>query len=218
MLSIYTVTSDSTAAYLVPLVLGWGWLAWAIPTAVSAFVNLWQGKKASDTAKEAAKTQVAGTQAAQKQLDTSYQSAQSALHPWLSTGGQAATTLGSLMGLPTAAPPTVATPLAPTTPTAGPNPILGGRGYDWQRRVPENETTFGYDLMQPGQGRWTSQQGDRIRAERLATIMGGTEDPTSIAAQTQSSYVQMRAPDGTIQRVPAQYTDHYTQLGATVIG
>jgi hypothetical protein len=45
-----------------------------------------------------------------------------------------------------------------------------------------------------------------------------TNTQTAAQTQTQSSYVQMRAPDGTVQPVQSQYVKHFTDLGAVVVG
>jgi len=186
-----------------------------IGAAATTGAAIYTANKMSGAAKDAANMQVAAGDKSLALQEKMWQQSQQNLQPWVQQGSWAVNTMGGLMGAPTPA----AGGTTGTTPPAGPSPILGSRGYAWERRVPENETTFGSDPMQPGQGRWTSQHGDSIRAKRLAEIMAQTTaDPTSIASQSQSSYVRMRAPDGTVQEVPSSYVDHYTQRGATVVG
>ena len=180
-----------------------------IGTAAKVGTDIYSAKKASDASKEAAQAQTAaGNQSLALQRDV-WQQSQQNLQPWMQRGSQAVNTMAELMGFGPA--PTAAGGATPPA-TTGPSPILGTRGYAWQQRTPENETTFGRDPNMPGQGNWASQRAATIRERRLAEVLGAA------LPQNQSGYVQMRAPDGTVQPVPTQYVDHYTQLGAQIVG
>lgn len=179
-----------------------------IPSLISAGATAYAAKKQSDAAKDAAKTQAAGAKDAQGYIDKSYEEGKAALAPWTNAGQVA---LGSLMSTggygPAMAAATAPAP-APTYPLAdlwyardrGDRPATG-------RAVPRDPSATPESIIAGAR--------DPRRANPRTTP-GDVQ--TDAQAQTQSSYVQMRAPDGSVQPVESQYVKHYTDLGATVVG
>lgn len=186
------------AAVAVPLIVG----------AASTGATIYAANKSSNAAKEAAQTQTdAGEKALALQKEM-WQQGRADLQPWMTQGGKAVNTLGYLMGLGGG---TAAAPIAQTV-TTGQNPrqTIG----DYFGANPRAKGVA--DQYEAQLGQWREDRNADRRGRRLERL-GGTADPTSMVAQTQSSYVTMRSPDGEEQPVPSQYVDHYRSLGATVI-
>lgn len=189
------------AAAIVPLITG----------AVSAGTTIWAANKQANAAQQAARQQTqAGTQALDLQRQI-WQQSQANLQPWVARGTQAVNTLGSLMGLGAA-------PAGGGATGTGQVDFTGGQftgGQTFPARQIEYLDTAG-------------EVQDARRAQRLHAALGseapyGAQTPYDEGidyrrAQTQSGYVTMQAPDGSTSSVPSGYVNHYTNLGARIVG
>jgi len=140
--------------------------------------------------------------------------------PYRSLGASAASTLGAAMGLPVA----MSAPASSSSrgvPSGGMSvPAVG---------------TGGLSPYRPGNAQGIVRNGlnppladPNARSGQLADAAGGfgtsigralQRSQQDAAIQTrQSSYVTMRAPNGETQPVPSNQVDHFTRMGATVVG
>ena len=173
---------------------------------VSAGTTAYAAKKQSDAAKKAAETQVAGAKDAQGYIDKAYEESKATLAPWTNAGQVA---LGSLMStggygsaMGSSSPP------ASTSATPNWGSTEAVQGYTNANPRPAiNPDTGAADLMA-----WRQGRAEAMREARLGDTMAAAEQ------RSQSSYVKMQAPDGTVEDVPSQHVQHYSQLGATVVG
>jgi hypothetical protein len=210
MLALY-VHTDSALASTALLVVGfWGVAVPLITAAASAISSLWSGHKQADAAKEASAIQVAGSNAAQGQITNAYNNAQQVISPWVQTGQQANTTMANLMGFNSGS-----SPVPTSMPTSTPS-TLGTLG------------TVGTAMAVPRSGamqteEWQAAHPDLVtqqhaRLTQTYDTPTGAEPQAAARAQNASGYVQMQSPDGETQPVPSQFVNHYTRLGARVVG
>jgi hypothetical protein len=185
----------------------------AIPAIIGAVGSIVAAKIGSNAANKAAQTQTTAANNALTLQQQQYANAQSALTPWITTGSQAATTLGSLMGLGGGG-GGGGTGASGTTPASATTPF-----YNTQNGgVPRNYTQTNIG-SQEGPLLGPNQDTGPVGRQRLADIAGQV-DQTSAAAQRGSSYVTMRAPgpEGEVAQIPAAQVPHFERLGATVLG
>jgi len=205
-----------------------------VSTGVAAGTEIYKGKKTGDAAKQAADTQVAAAGKAAARLEQSqsandalFKNAQAQYQPYVTMGQQAMSMLGATggyTGVPTGAPA-----LGATTPTAAGDtgqPLLSDPANDQIRQAYKTylgrEPTLSEIMSQTGKGEFGVQdprlalsvENIRYSPEAQARATGAAQP----APQNQSGYTKMRGPDGSMKDVPAQHVNHYTQLGAQVIG
>lgn len=187
-----------------------GWVP-AVVAGISAIASIWTAKKQADAAKQAANIQVQGTRDAQGYIDKAYQQSTANLQPWINTGQQAATTMGQLMGFGGGGGATA----APTAPVAAGTTKKNLSA--WDTMTPEEKAYVSSGTTQRNMKAYLA--GDESRDPSTTGLFAPTPNPQTVAeARSQSSYVKMQAPDGTVQPVPSQYVPHYTKLGAKVVG
>ena len=201
-----------------PVMMGWAQIAIPLVTAaVGAIGNLWASHKNAEAAKEAAKIQVAGTKDAQGYIDRGYAEAKAVLQPYTQAG---TTALGSLMSTGGYTMPTGAASAAPMSPTAtaNTNPLSA-----WDSMSPEEKAYVSSATTKRNTKNYLLTGDESL--DPSTTGLFAPDAPNAQAAnpqaaaqaQMQSSYVKMKAPDGTVQPVPSQYVKHFTDLGATVV-
>jgi hypothetical protein len=141
----------------------------------------------SHAAKDAAKTQVAGTVAAQKQLDTTMQ-------PYLDSGKVAQTTLMSMMGLG-----------GPSAATPNPQPgLVQPRSAAARNVKPDSINSREREL-------------DRsVEQTTAGTPLRNAMDAQPGSAGS-AYMVRMQAPTGEVMDIPAAQIPHFQQRGARVM-
>jgi hypothetical protein len=190
-------------------------------------------KMASGAAKDAAQTQVEASDKALALQREMYQQERADTAPWRNVGGQSVQTLGALMGLPsgpvTGELPTAADDRDAKLRAAG--AAVGPPLALWNRGIPYPSGTAGMspNMLTPGvqyggsgatlpggnPGLPSGMTPQSILAQQQAGPRGmptGAESPGQ--AQSRSSYVQMRAPTGETQAVPAHLVAQLEQQGA----
>ena len=199
---------------------------------VKAGIDIYKGHKEGDAAKKAAATQVAAATKAsdifsqgRAENDAAFKNAQAQYQPYVTMGQQAMSMLGATggyTGVPTGAPA-----LGATTPTAAGDtgqPLLSDPANDQIRQAYKTylgrEPTLSEIMSQTGKGEFGVQ--DPRLALSVENIRYSPEAQARATnapqPQNQSGYTKMRGPDGSMKDVPAQHVNHYTQLGAQVIG
>jgi hypothetical protein len=175
-----------------------------------------QLQKASDQALTAQQSQ---NQIAQGRIDQAqniqgglYQNAQRALNPYTSLGGGAASTLGQLIGIP------VTSPGQMTMPTGGSltkPPYQGPSNAQGQFLTSVDPGNPDGTVMNRGVPPLSnSPVGQAVPRGTLASLIPQAE----ASRQSQSSYVTMQAPTGETSQVPANQVQHFTRLGARLVG
>ena len=208
-----------------------GWIPLAI-AGVSALVSLYTSHKQADAAKQAAATQVAGAKDAQGYINQAYADAKAAyadankaLSPWLQSGAAASQTMSSLMGFaPTIGSGTGGSAMSEAPAEASATPLLSNPANDQIRQAYKTylgrEPTLDEIMSQTGKGEFGVQ--DPRLALSVENIRYSPEAQARATnapqPQNQSGYTKMRGPDGSMKDIPAQYVDHYSKLGAQVIG
>jgi len=162
-----------------------------IGAGISAATGVYKAKKAGDTADQAAAIQ---TESADRALGMQ----QNLYAPYTNVGGQAMTTLGSLMGLPT----------GPAGAQSGPMP--NGMPEDGPRSIGDNPV-IGHAQPRP--------DGASPVMERLGDLE--PESHRTARSQTQSSLsttVRMRSPEGDdYMDVPSELVSSFEAEGAQVV-
>jgi len=203
-----------------------------VSTGVAAGTEIYKGKKTGDAAKQAADTQVAAAGKAAARLEQSqsandalFKNAQAQYQPYVTMGQQAMSMLGATggyTGVPTGAPALGAT----TASGDAGQSLLSDPANDQIRQAYKTylgrEPTLSEIMSQTGKGEFGVQdprlalsvENIRYSPEAQARATGAAQP----APQNQSGYTKMRGPDGSMKDIPAQYVDHYTKLGAQVIG
>lgn len=187
-----------------------------IAAGIGVVGNWLVAKKQADTATQAAQTINQGVRSAEGQITSAYNTAQSAISPFVQSGTAAQNTLAQLMGLGAVnagGGTTASTPI--NTPTAPPSTLDDMTREERQiarqaarQRSVRDETAAGDAVLGPPMsGRYAPRE--PFNASSYA--------PPAQSVQASSGYVQMQAPDGSQQSVPSQYVDHFRQRGATVI-
>ena len=205
-----------------------------IITGVGMAVDAYKGHKQGEAAKKAADTQVAAATKAsdifsqgRAENDAAFKNAQAQYQPYVTMGQQAMSMLGATggyTGIPTGAPALGATTAASDTGQS----LVSDPANDQIRQAYKTylgrEPTLSEIMSQTGKGEFGVQdprlalsvENIRYSPEAQARATGAAQP----APQNQSGYVRMRAPgaSGEISNVPSQQVDHYTKLGAQVIG
>jgi hypothetical protein len=189
--------------------------------------SAYKQSKASD---QAAQQQQQSGQAALDLEKQIYQQNQANLQPYMALGGGAATSLRQLMGLPSTG--GAAGQLPPGSYATGTgytvNPQTGGVTItDLGTSVyNQNNPLAGTGQMFGGQGAFTGQDAAKYYGSQIVrSALGQGPSMASIQGLLQGQQpaatgrtVTMRAPDGTIEQVPASQVAHFQTLGAVVVG
>jgi hypothetical protein len=156
-------------------------------SAISGGAAVAGGLIASSGAKSAAQTQATAAASAQALQEKMFEEQRTDRQPWVTSGGQAATTLSALMGLGG----TVnGQSVQPASATATPSTAGGATTLAQAMRAPS-----GTGLPQ-GSPTPALQNGPSPAAGDMVTLM---------------------APDGTRQAVPRRFMPYYVSKGATVV-
>ena len=170
----------------------------AIPLAIGAGTEIYKAVKGSNAAKDAAQTQAEAGEKALALQEKMYQQTRADLSPWMTSGQRANSTLSYAMGLGSV-------PFQ--------QPGSGGQSTEALRvnGTPSARSSVGQPIMG-----YAVPRGSTAAAGRTASLADVARAVPRGAADTQSAsgYVQMRAPDGTVQAVPSQYADHFAARGA----
>ena len=159
-----------------------------VGSAISAGTQVASAAIGAKGAKSAAKTQAEASRQASSDLKET-------MAPYINTGAQAMTTLGSLMG-------------------------LGGGGGDSSLAPPSAAPGFGARTMPP-----SGVPTGRFAAPRPTGVMPTPMPMQQAAQQSQSSYgapsgpemVRVQAPDGEVRLLPRHVADQYIARGATQV-
>jgi len=161
-----------------------------VTPAIGIVTGLWNAYQTRKTAEKATTTQMAAGNKAQGQLDAVYRQSSANFAPFIATGTQANSMLGTMMGMGGTATPTPS--YAPPAQTAA-QPI-----QQPPQQAPPTATPL---------GNTTPPQADTQMS------LGQTMS----ASGPQSGYVRMQAPDGSVEGVHPSAVPHFQQRGARVI-
>lgn len=181
------------------LVVGIAWIP-IIASLIGAAGSTAGAAIASRGANRAAQTQAQAAQQGIGAVTQAYREGQAKLDPWAQGGLEAYNAMRTLsgFGLPTTA---AAAPAQQTMPLSA---LAGGVLSAGQQLL----AARGYPATKPPYGETPSWQDSDAKLEQVANRR---------ASLSQSGYVSMQAPDGSVQPVPPQYVDYYTSRGARVI-
>lgn len=181
-----------------------------VGSAIAAGGGVASAKIASGAAKDAAEAQGASADKAMLLAQQQMEQQRADTAPWRNAGGQAVTALSGLMGLPSGPPPGPTGVPSNIGPPPGAIPNEHGVGFGILKPgvTPEQAADPGFQYQGPSVGQTSS----------LASLAPpSAPTPPTLAPgvqQTQSGYVTMRAPNGSMRPVPAAQVSHYEQLGA----
>lgn len=199
----------------------WGSIAKGIVGALPIVGPIIQGGIEAVTAKKASDQQVKGGERAMAVQDQVYNDQKRLMQPYYQTGTAAFTTLGSLLGLPSA-PAGGGTSQAPTAPSGlAPNTPWGGTVLDSMKNSGAiTDPAIAPDASYGQHGDFIGGQTSQAERAAMPTASSYNSAQTygSAPQATGMDMVTMQAPDGTRQQVPRSQAGHYTQMGAKVVG
>lgn len=176
-----------------------------IGAGIKTGVDIWQAKRAGDAAKDAAQIQSDSGQQALNLYGQMYQQERNDLAPWRDTGGQAMTSLGSLMGLPSG-------------PVGGGDaglPALGSGtpqpgSPEWKADIEGRISTASSDIA----GNMMDGAARREARDRLSDVFrdihqAGMEQRSESSLRT----AKMRSPEGDEDDVPEELVSSFEREG-----
>lgn len=162
--------------------------AMLVSAGIGAAADLIKSHNAKKAADQAAKAETAATDKALALNQQIYDERKNAMAPYAGYGTEAMGTLGALMGLP--APGAGGAPAQQMVVDPGKDPIPKSvNGTPMQPNVPVTGKMS--DVFKPA-----------------------AKTPVDASAQTASSYVRMRAPNGEEQDVPHEFAPYFQEAGA----
>ncbi len=175
-----------------------------IAGAAQAGASIYAGKQQSKAAKQAANTQA-------QHADRAMGAVESALGPWVNKCRETASTLGRLTSAPAGSRFAAPDPTMPRPGGVGYQQPHTGQRPNPQQAPPRRGLGGSIDRMQAIQGGADPRQ---VMAQRQGTI--GGMGPGGPGGGPQM--IPMRAPDGSVQPVPAHLVDRFIAKGAQIAG